>query len=444
MQSFPKPLAQRQAAELLKHSPAVLKAARYEWDLWKLPHQCAPDGDWETWLNVGGRGSGKTTGATQELRHDITHKGVKRINFIGRTAASVRDDMVKGEAGILAAFPPHQKPEYIASQSVVRFHTGAEALLLTAEEPKAIQGKNAERAWLDEFSTYGANVEEVWQQVVLSTRVGNPKKYITTNSMPDCPFLQKLEDEADRRKIAVTRSTSFDNFANLPAPFQREVQEMMLTALGRAWVLGETFVVEGALWKACWFRYGEAPRGGTTVVSVDPAGTAEGDEHGIAVVRRVADRGYVLEDLSFQGPVTEWPKIAIAAAKRYGAARIVIERNRGLDYLAASIRIHDKHIPIKEIIADISKADRAFPVAALYELGYANGQGKIIHCGRFDKLERQMTTWDPASQFSQRSRRQAQSPNRIDAVVQGLADLGLHLGLRRVAPLKNPLPRGEF
>lgn len=437
---FPRPLAQRQADKLLGYPPEVLAALRYEWALWQLPHQVAPEWDFDTWLNIGGRGSGKTTGATQELRKDICERGVRRLNFIGRTSASVRDDMVNGEAGIIAAFPPHQRPEYISSQSLVRFHTGAVALMLTAEEPKAIQGKNAERTWCDEFSTYGEKTEEVWDQVCLSTRVGDPRKYITTNSLPENPYLDKLMAEATERKIAVTRSTSFDNFANLPAGYQRQVREMMKTAWGRAWVLGEKFQADGALWKASWFRYlpecPAAPPGALvrTVVAVDPAGTTGGDETGIIVARRIGNNGYVLADLSGHHDSEKWPAIVVKAARDWRAHKIVIERNRGLDFLRALIRPLDRSIPLDEINVTNRKDDRAYPVANLYELG------RIFHCPMHPVLERQMTNWDPKSQDAQRARRKATSPDRIDALVHAVGALGFHLAgvARGLAPVDLP------
>lgn len=423
MESYPKPLAQRQAAELLRLSPQQLKRLRYEWDLWSLPHQVPPPGEWDTWLNIGGRGSGKTTGVSQQIRRDVEN-GVRRINFIGRTAASVRDDMVRGEAGIIAAFPPHQAPQYIASQSLVRFHTGAEALLLTAEEPKAIQGKNAERTWCDELSTYGDRTEEVWTQVVLATRVGDPRKYVTTNSLPENPYLEKLIAEAEQRRIVITRSTSFDNFANLPPAYQRQVREMMRTAHGRAWVLGESYQPEGALWRREWFRYlPTAPTGGRTVVAVDPSGTEHGDETGIIAARRVGALGYVLEDASGHHSAEVWPKKVVEIARKWGASAIVIERNRGLDFLRALIRPHDRTIPLKEINVTRRKDDRALPIADLYALG------KIIHCPQMPRLEEQMCNWDPRSQDTQRARRKATSPDRIDALVHAISELGFHLGV---------------
>lgn len=432
-EKFPEPLALQAVEHLLTYPEEILESLRYDWELWQLPHQLPPAWEWGTWINLGGRGSGKTTGATQYIRQKV-YEGVQRFNFIGRTTASVRDDMVRGEAGIIAAFPPNEKPQYISSQSVVRFHTGAQALLLSAEEPETIQGKNAEVSWLDEFSTYGEKTEAVWEQTTLATRVGDPRKVVTSNSLPENLFLEKLIREASERRIAVTKSTSFDNFANLPADFQAEVREMMKTAWGRAWVLGEFFKPEGALWKESWFKYlDRAPAGGRTVVAVDPAGTEFGDETGIVVAKRVDNLGYILEDLSGHHPSEGeksrgaerdgWPAIVVDAARRHGAACIVIERNRGLDFLKALVRMHDASFTIKEVNVDIKKDQRAIPIAALYEAK------RIFHCPKMPRLEEQMTNWDPASQDRQRARRKATSPDRIDAAVHAIHELGFHLGV---------------
>jgi phage terminase large subunit-like protein len=425
---YPRPLAWFVREELEALPDEVLGHLRYAWDLWQLPHQVPPPGDWDTFLCIGGRGSGKTTGASQYVRGAVDG-GVRRINFVGRTAASVRDDMVRGEAGIIQAFPPHQRPEYIASQSVVRFYTGAEALLLTSEEPMAIQGKNAELTWCDEFSTY-ANAEEVWTQVVLATRVGDPRKVITTNSLPDNPFLFRLIAEAPQRRIVVTESSSFDNFANLPEGFQRHVEEMMRTEYGRAWVLGKRYQPEGALWKRAWLRYApEVPPGGRSVVAVDPSGTTGGDETGIVVAKRVGDRAYVLEDLSGHHDAEKWPRIVVDAAKRHRAS-IVIERNRGLDFLRALIRPLDRDVALREVTTTKQKDDRALPIAALYELG------RVYHAEKFERLEEQMLNWDPRSQALLRQRRHATSPDRIDALVHAITELGFHLGTARpMAPI---------
>ena len=47
-----------------------------------------------------------------------------------------------------------------------------------------------------------------------------------------------------------------------------------------------------------------------------------------------------------------------------------------------------------------------------------------------------MCEWDPTSQDEQRARRQATSPDRMDALVWGISELGFHLGVARgLAPV---------
>ena len=52
------------------HSGTSVISAREWWteaegDLGLLPHQVPPDGTWDVWLLLGGRGSGKTMAGTQ-------------------------------------------------------------------------------------------------------------------------------------------------------------------------------------------------------------------------------------------------------------------------------------------------------------------------------------------------------------------------------------------
>ena len=79
------------------------------------------------------------------------------------------------------------------------------------------------------------------------------------------------------------------------------------------------------------------------------------------------------------------------------------------------------------MVAKKGKALRAEPVAALYE------QGRVSHVGPFDRLEAQMTEWVPDTGAS--------SPDRVDALVYAIMELGIGNGstadafLQSLAPL---------
>jgi phage terminase large subunit-like protein len=91
---------------------------------------------------------------------------------------------------------------------------------------------------------------------------------------------------------------------------------------------------------------------------------------------------------------------------------VVAERNFGGDMVESTLRTADRNLPVEVISASRGKQQRAEPVAALYE------QGKVSHAGRFDELETQMTTWDPAESD--------ESPDRVDALVWALHELMLN------------------
>jgi phage terminase large subunit-like protein len=78
----------------------------------------------------------------------------------------------------------------------------------------------------------------------------------------------------------------------------------------------------------------------------------------------------------------------------------------------STLRTADRNLPVEVISASRGKQQRAEPVAALYE------QGKVSHAGRYDELETQMTTWDPAESD--------ESPDRVDALTWAMTELMLN------------------
>ena len=165
------------------------------------------------------------------------------------------------------------------------------------------------------------------------------------------------------------------------------------------------------------------------IVAVDPAVTSgdDADETGIIVVAegphievpesgtvcKVANckkHGYVLSDQSGKYSPVEWAKIVTAEFHKWKADRIVAEGNQGGEMVETVIRTVFPAAPFKRVHARQGKRTRAEPVAALYE------QGRVHHCGSFPILEDQLTTWTVDS---------GESPDRLDALVWGLVELGL-------------------
>lgn len=160
------------------------------------------------------------------------------------------------------------------------------------------------------------------------------------------------------------------------------------------------------------------------IVAVDPATTAneDSDDTGIVVVARgphqpstcnipyCPGHGYVLDDQTCHLLPAEWAKLVVATYDKWEADRIVAETNNGGDMVGTTIHAVRAGVPYSKVTATRGKVLRAEPCSALYE------QGRVHHVGSFPELEQEQETWTPDSNWS---------PNRVDALVWGLAFLGL-------------------
>jgi len=290
--------------------------------------------------------------------------------------------------------------------------------MVSADEPDRARGLNLSYAWLDEFAAW--RYEETWTAgLAPALRIGHPQTIITTTPRPT-KLLREFMSRTDG-SVVVTRGSTFDNAANLSQAALEELKSRYEgTRLGRQELYGELLLdTPGSLWRLSDIdetRVDEAPELVRIVVAIDPAVTSgeESDETGIVVVGKGADgRGYVLADRSCRDTPSGWAHRAVQAFHDFNADRIVAEKNQGGDMVEQTIRSVLPTAPYKGITAKQGKRLRAEPIAALYE------QGRISHVGAFDLLEDQMTTWLPDSGLS---------PDRLDALVHGLTELGLAAG----------------
>ena len=84
------PYAQRMAVVrayeqiLEKHEDEAAKL-RYAWPLHARESQLPPDGDWDTWLILAGRGFGKTRTGAEWVRAQVEDGNAHRIALVART-----------------------------------------------------------------------------------------------------------------------------------------------------------------------------------------------------------------------------------------------------------------------------------------------------------------------------------------------------------------------
>ena len=396
-------------------SPNALYALLYDWRTWARDKQLAPPGDWVHWVLLTGRGWGKTRTGAEWIRDRVESGKARRIHLVARTAADVRDTMVEGSSGILAISPPWDMPAYEPSKRRLTWPNGAIATTFTADEPNALRGPQCDTYWADEFASWRF-VSDTWSNLMLGFRIGeDPRGIVTTTPKPVSELRKLIENPA----TVVTRGHTLENVANLTGPFREHIiTRYEGTRLGRQELAGEMLEdAPGALWKRARIeelRVTSLPDLRRIVVAVDPSVTAKetSDECGILVAGAGEDgHYYVLDDRSDVMTVGEWAKQTVALYHGRNADRVVAEVNNGGDLVEQNIRQVDDLVSYKGVHASRGKQTRAEPVAHMYE------RGVVHHVGAFPELEDELCQWEPQSG--------ARSPNRLDALVWALTELGL-------------------
>lgn len=403
------------------------KALLHDWRFLARSNQLEPDGDWQNWLILAGRGFGKTRTGAEWAREQLK-AGAGRLGLIAPTASDARDVMVEGESGLLAvcwAGDRNNKgdvlgrPQYEPSKRRLTWANGAIATLFSAEEPERLRGPQHDRLWCDELAAW-KYLRETWDMAMFGLRLGDrPRVCITTTPKP-LPLVKEIAKDA---RTIVTRGSTFDNAGNLAPTFLQAIKDKYEgTRLGRQELNAEILDdLPGALWSRDAIDKGRVkniPDMQRIVVAVDPSGTKgesdDGDEIGIVVAGKGVDgRGYVLADRTCKLSPDGWGRRAVAAYGEFKADRIVAERNFGGAMVEHVIKTIDRNAAYKEVTASRGKVARAEPVAALYE------QGKVSHVGSFPELEDQMCQIDASGFIGEGS------PDRADALVWALTELML-------------------
>ncbi len=416
----------------------ALAALPYLFEFWAMEHQLPPEGDWKTWVVMGGRGAGKTRAGAEWVRAQVegarpADRGVaRRVALVGETIEQVREVMVFGDSGIMACSPPDRRPKWEATRKRLVWENGAIAQLFSAHEPDALRGPQFDAAWVDELAKW-KKARAAWDMLQFALRLGdNPRQVVTTTPQNVAVLREILNADS----TVVTSAPTEANRAFLADSFLAEVTAKYGgTRLGRQELDGVLLdEAEGALWPPAMIegaRIAEAPALDRVVVAVDPpvSGGTRSDECGIIVAGVVSKggpgewRAVVLEDASLGSASPQaWAERAVQAFHDHRAERVIAEVNQGGDLVEAVIRQVDPLVPYRAVRASRGKVARAEPVAALYE------QGRVKHLRGLALLEEQMALMT-AQGFAGRG-----SPDRVDALVWALHDLMILPAARWRAP----------
>lgn len=373
------------------------------------PAQRPPRGAWATWVFLGGRGAGKTRAGAEWLAQRAQTPNL-RLALVGPTLHDVREVMVEGVSG-LKSLPGRERPRYEGSRRRLRWSNGTVAYGFSAEDPDSLRGPQFHAAWADEFCAW-RHPAQTLAMLRLGLRLGpNPRLAITATPKPMRALRTLLAEPGCRRTDAATAV----NAANLSPSFIAGLEQLYGgTRLAEQELEGRLVEGDGGLWRVEDLRRcrGAKPvRFDRVVVGVDPPASAGGDACGLVVVGRLENRAFVLADLTERGLSPHgWGARVAAAARRFGAARVVAEANQGGEMVRAVLAAAGTGCAIRLVHARFGKRARAEPVAALYE------QGRVIHCGDFPALEEELMALgaDEAG---------GASPDRADALVWAITDL---------------------
>lgn len=119
-------------------------------------HQKEPQGDWTTWLLLGGRGAGKTRAGAEWIRALVAGRANdntkhKAIALVAESYADAREVMIEGPSGICAVSPQDERPVFESSRRRLVWPGGAIAYTFSAEDPDGIRGFQFDAAWSDEL-----------------------------------------------------------------------------------------------------------------------------------------------------------------------------------------------------------------------------------------------------------------------------------------------------
>lgn len=399
-----------------------VEAQYYNWQKWAFAKQLPPDGDWTTWLLMGGRGSGKTRAGAEWVRQ-LARQRISPIALVGETMTEALDIMVRGESGLMAVHRDDERPT-LWGKNHLRWPNGAEATILTASDPDRFRGPQFAAAWCDEIGKW-PHAEAAWDMLQFSLRLGDrPRQLATTTPRPTALIRRLLRDE----RTAVVHIATHENQAHLAPTFlDAVVARYRGTVLGRQELDGE--LIEDrpdALWQRAMFGRATTGPDGRIVVAVDPpvTGHARSDACGIIVAGLLGDGALVLEDATLKqaSPIT-WARRAVAAFHAHAADCIVVEVNQGGDLVRQMIAQVDALVPVRTAYASRGKWVRAEPVAALY------ARGLVQHVEGLTALEDELCAFGPDGKAD------GHSPDRVDALVWALTELVLNEARPRVRGL---------
>lgn len=382
---------------------------------------------------MGGRGTGKTRAGAEWALRECTSMAGCMFGILAPTYDHGMKVCLFGESGVMSLLADRSTVKWNEYKKQLTFANGSIITIYSSEHQRQLAGPQFHRFWIDEPADLSHGMD-AWKKLRPAVRLrpsdGSPARVLITGTPAPVPLVQHIYElhQQQPELYTLAKGRTKDNEANLDPMM---VQELYERYRGSRYFLqemeGELLLqAEGALWSKellskMRVSYDTNMQFDDIVVAIDPAVSTDknADETGIIVAGRAGKYVYILADYSVRASALDWARLAYKIAERHGARKIVYERNLAgpliEDVLKKVLNEHDSKIRLVKVQAKKAKGVRAEPVAALYEAE------RVFHLvdtplvwGSLDKLESQMTTWEPSD---------TKSPDRIDALVHAVDHL---------------------
>jgi hypothetical protein len=162
-------------AHIARFDDRTLMAHAHDWSLTARPEQLPPEGDWRTWLMMGGRGSGKTRAGAEWVHAlatgDLPGLGRDgRIALVAESFGDAREVMIDGISGIMGVARA-ERPTFEATRRRLVWPSGAVAQMFSSEDPESLRGPQFDLAWCDELGKW-RHSRETWDMLQFGLRLG--------------------------------------------------------------------------------------------------------------------------------------------------------------------------------------------------------------------------------------------------------------------------------
>jgi hypothetical protein len=163
-------------AHIARFDDRTLMAHAHDWELTARPEQLPPEGDWRTWLMMGGRGSGKTRAGAEWVHAlatgDLPGLGREgRIALVAESFGDAREVMIDGISGIMGV-AQIDRPTFEATRRRLVWPSGAVAQMFSSEDPESLRGPQFDLAWCDELGKW-RHSSETWDMLQFGLRLGS-------------------------------------------------------------------------------------------------------------------------------------------------------------------------------------------------------------------------------------------------------------------------------